>query len=366
MRRRRRGGAPGTAEPVALGGLNLGAVDRGIVLGGSAFARRGRRSDALFLEGEGVGFPVGVRTVPIVPAAILFDLALGELEDPARRAQATRPRASPRAGRSRKATWQAPGRRSASCSARGGDRPRSPRPSTCWRYHRRGPRRRERIGDVGGPSSEHMFAVRDGRRTAARSRRTRCSAAAASPPEARPSRSWRRRRARRGLKATKVAQDGARRPGAYDPAVAHAVGRQRAVRSGHRRRPLDEATTASSARSPPRPSRARCVRGVLAATSCPAAFPLLRLGGPEDARCGKQRFLDRGTSYGYPVEAPRRPAHALSITCDRSSTSTTLWTGCASSRSTQVYGGAGVARRRARTDRRRHGGGRRALAVSCG
>jgi L-aminopeptidase/D-esterase-like protein len=74
-----RGGAPGTRETDVLDPVNSVQAVHGIVLsGGSAFGLDTASGVMRFLEEKGVGFPVGVGRVPIVPAAILFDLALGD------------------------------------------------------------------------------------------------------------------------------------------------------------------------------------------------------------------------------------------------------------------------------------------------
>jgi L-aminopeptidase/D-esterase-like protein len=73
-----RGGAPGTRETDALQTVHL--VDRvhGVVLaGGSAFGLDAASGVVRYLEEKKVGFNVGVVRVPIVPAAILFDLGIG-------------------------------------------------------------------------------------------------------------------------------------------------------------------------------------------------------------------------------------------------------------------------------------------------
>jgi L-aminopeptidase/D-esterase-like protein len=73
-----RGGAPGTRETDLLNPLNL--VDRvnGILLaGGSAFGLEAAAGVVRWLEEHGVGWDARVARVPIVPAAILFDLAVG-------------------------------------------------------------------------------------------------------------------------------------------------------------------------------------------------------------------------------------------------------------------------------------------------
>ena len=74
-----RGAAPGTRETELLSPLNT--VDRvhAIVLsGGSAFGLDAASGAVRWLEERGIGFDTGVARVPIVPAAILFDLRLGD------------------------------------------------------------------------------------------------------------------------------------------------------------------------------------------------------------------------------------------------------------------------------------------------
>jgi L-aminopeptidase/D-esterase-like protein len=74
-----RGGAPGTRETDLLRPLHL--VDRvhAVVLaGGSAYGLDAAAGVMRYLEEQGVGFDTGVARVPIVPAAILFDLAIGD------------------------------------------------------------------------------------------------------------------------------------------------------------------------------------------------------------------------------------------------------------------------------------------------
>ena len=71
-----RGGAPGTRECILL--QPTYAVDQvhAIVLsGGSAFGLESATGVMEGLREDGVGFDVGVGVVPIVPAAVLFDLA---------------------------------------------------------------------------------------------------------------------------------------------------------------------------------------------------------------------------------------------------------------------------------------------------
>ena len=73
-----RGGATGTRE---LGVLDTGHIAERIhalvFAGGSAFGLDAASGVVRWLEERGIGFDAGVARVPIVPAAILFDLALG-------------------------------------------------------------------------------------------------------------------------------------------------------------------------------------------------------------------------------------------------------------------------------------------------
>lgn len=74
-----RGGAPGTRETDALHPMHLVEKVHAIVLaGGSAFGLDAATGVMQFLEEQGVGFETGAGKVPIVPAAILFDLAIGK------------------------------------------------------------------------------------------------------------------------------------------------------------------------------------------------------------------------------------------------------------------------------------------------
>jgi L-aminopeptidase/D-esterase-like protein len=73
-----RGGAPGTRETDLLNPINLVEKVHAIVLaGGSAYGLDAAGGVMRYLEQQKLGFDVGVARVPIVPAAILFDLALG-------------------------------------------------------------------------------------------------------------------------------------------------------------------------------------------------------------------------------------------------------------------------------------------------
>jgi L-aminopeptidase/D-esterase-like protein len=73
-----RGGAPGTRETDALDPTCLvETVDAVVLSGGSAFGLEAASAAMAWLAARGVGFPVGEARIPIVPAAILFDLLNG-------------------------------------------------------------------------------------------------------------------------------------------------------------------------------------------------------------------------------------------------------------------------------------------------
>lgn len=75
-----RGGAPGTRETEALGALSLvGSIDAIVISGGSAFGLDAPSGVSSWLRARGRGFEIapGSPRVPIVPGAILFDLANG-------------------------------------------------------------------------------------------------------------------------------------------------------------------------------------------------------------------------------------------------------------------------------------------------
>jgi L-aminopeptidase/D-esterase-like protein len=74
-----RGGAPGTRETDLLNPLNTVQQVHAITLaGGSAFGLDAATGVVRWLEARGIGFDVRVARVPIVPAAILFDLGVGD------------------------------------------------------------------------------------------------------------------------------------------------------------------------------------------------------------------------------------------------------------------------------------------------
>ena len=74
-----RGGAPGTRETDALYPMHLVQRAHAVVLsGGSAFGLDSATGVVRYLEERGVGFDTRVAKVPIVPAAVLFDLSFGD------------------------------------------------------------------------------------------------------------------------------------------------------------------------------------------------------------------------------------------------------------------------------------------------
>ena len=73
-----RGGAPGTRETDLLDPGNLVEIVNAVVLsGGSAFGLDAAQGVVRYLDERGVGYKTNAGVVPIVPAAILFDLGFG-------------------------------------------------------------------------------------------------------------------------------------------------------------------------------------------------------------------------------------------------------------------------------------------------
>ena len=71
-----RGSAPGTRETALLGQAKLvDAVHAVMLAGGSAFGLDAAAGVMQYLEEQGGGFDTGVARVPIVPGAVIFDLA---------------------------------------------------------------------------------------------------------------------------------------------------------------------------------------------------------------------------------------------------------------------------------------------------
>lgn len=74
-----RGGAPGTRETDLLHPMHLvNHVDAILIGGGSAYGLDAASGVMQYLEEQGRGVDTGPAKVPIVPAAILFDLAIGD------------------------------------------------------------------------------------------------------------------------------------------------------------------------------------------------------------------------------------------------------------------------------------------------
>ena len=76
-----RGGAPGTRETDLLRPMHLVEKVHAVLLtGGSAFGLAAADGVMRWLEEHHLGFDVGVTHVPIVPAAVLFDLTIGRAD----------------------------------------------------------------------------------------------------------------------------------------------------------------------------------------------------------------------------------------------------------------------------------------------
>jgi len=73
-----RGGAPGTRETDVLDPSNMVDKVHAVVLtGGSAFGLESATGTVRWLEEHNIGWPTAAGKVPIVPAAVLFDLPVG-------------------------------------------------------------------------------------------------------------------------------------------------------------------------------------------------------------------------------------------------------------------------------------------------
>jgi len=76
-----RGGAPGTRETALLDPVNTVSAIHAIVLaGGSVFGLAAADGAVRYLAEKRVGFPMPDARIPIVPAAILYDLNVGDAE----------------------------------------------------------------------------------------------------------------------------------------------------------------------------------------------------------------------------------------------------------------------------------------------
>lgn len=75
-----RGAAPGTRETDLLNPINaMEKVNAVVLSGGSAFGLEASCGVMNYLEEKGIGFDVGVTKVPIIPAAVLYDLENGDV-----------------------------------------------------------------------------------------------------------------------------------------------------------------------------------------------------------------------------------------------------------------------------------------------
>jgi L-aminopeptidase/D-esterase-like protein len=76
-----RGGAPGTRETDLLNPINLVEKVHAVMLaGGSAYGLDAASGAMRYLEEHKIGFNTGAARVPIVPAAILYDLSIGRAD----------------------------------------------------------------------------------------------------------------------------------------------------------------------------------------------------------------------------------------------------------------------------------------------
>ncbi|WP_347613883.1 P1 family peptidase, partial [Comamonas thiooxydans] len=75
-----RGAAPGTRETDLLHPSNLVQEVHGIMLaGGSAWGLDAATGAVRWLEEQGAGLSIGVGRIPLVPAAVLFDVMMGDM-----------------------------------------------------------------------------------------------------------------------------------------------------------------------------------------------------------------------------------------------------------------------------------------------
>jgi len=73
-----RGSSPGTRETDRLGPIGVVRATHALLLtGGSAFGLAAADGVVRFLEENGIGLDIGVATIPLVSAAVLFDLVSG-------------------------------------------------------------------------------------------------------------------------------------------------------------------------------------------------------------------------------------------------------------------------------------------------
>jgi L-aminopeptidase/D-esterase-like protein len=76
-----RGGAPGTRETALLDPVHVVEKVHAVVLaGGSAYGLEAATGVMRYLEEQNIGFNTGAAKIPIVPAAILYDLGVGRAD----------------------------------------------------------------------------------------------------------------------------------------------------------------------------------------------------------------------------------------------------------------------------------------------
>jgi L-aminopeptidase/D-esterase-like protein len=94
------GAAPGSREIALLAPeKTIERVHALVLAGGSAFGLDAASGVVRYLEERGVGFPTPFGVVPIVPAAVLFDLSVGDRARVPTPRQGTPPPRRPTAGR---------------------------------------------------------------------------------------------------------------------------------------------------------------------------------------------------------------------------------------------------------------------------
>ena len=77
-----RGGAPGTRETTLLDSSRTSVIDGLVLSGGSAFGLSTADGAMRYLVEQGRGYQTAAGPVPLVPAAIIFDLAVGSPYSP--------------------------------------------------------------------------------------------------------------------------------------------------------------------------------------------------------------------------------------------------------------------------------------------
>ncbi len=195
-----RGGAPGTRDTELLNPVNTVSEVHAIVLsGGSAFGLAAADGVMKYLDEKHIGFRTSGGVVPIVPAAILFDLAVGDATHSSRRRLRIRRGAGGRRrtgrGRQRRRRRGRDGRQAAGIDARDERRTRELGDSTSRRPGRRRARRgqRGRQRDRSGNRALHCRRAdrrRREHRGPARVAAERAGGRAAGPWKTRRSASW--------------------------------------------------------------------------------------------------------------------------------------------------------------------------------